>query len=108
MTISYFICISFRSSGEDVKEEVNQRTHEGETALFLAAKAGHHDVVSVLLQNEADPNISNNEDGSPVLQGINCYTNISSSAENQKGVTTVQRCSVKNQKVTVTIDFVQQ
>ncbi|XP_054758571.1 ankyrin repeat and SOCS box protein 3-like [Lytechinus pictus] len=55
---------------EDVKDELNQRTFEGETPLFLAAKAGHHDVVSVLLQNEADPNIPNNEDGSSILQAV--------------------------------------
>ena len=36
------------------------------------------------------------------------FTRLIAPAESQKGIVAVQRCSVENQKGTITIDFVQQ
>ncbi|XP_022089011.1 ankyrin repeat and SOCS box protein 3-like [Acanthaster planci] len=52
------------------KEDVNARTWEGETATFFAAKTGHLKILRLLVKHGGDPNISNNEDGSPILQAV--------------------------------------
>ncbi|XP_072031055.1 dynein axonemal heavy chain 12-like [Amphiura filiformis] len=51
-------------------DDINCRSFEGETPLWLAAKKGHHPVVLTLVETAADPNISNNEEGSPLLQAV--------------------------------------
>ena len=50
--------------------DINCRSFEGETPLWWAAKKGHHHIVQTLVEGGADPNISNNEEGSPLLQGM--------------------------------------
>lgn len=52
------------------KDDVNCRTFEGETALWLACLKGYHGIVITLVEAGADPNISNNEEGSPLLQAV--------------------------------------
>ncbi|XP_038049798.1 ankyrin repeat and SOCS box protein 15-like isoform X2 [Patiria miniata] len=50
--------------------DVNARTWEGETAVFLAARAGCLETLMLLIKDGADPNISNHEGGSPILQAV--------------------------------------
>lgn len=54
--------------------DVNWTTHEGESALLLACKRRQgteaEEFVNLLLQHGADPNILDNEEDSPLLEGI--------------------------------------
>tara|TARA_A100001037_G_scaffold276386_1_gene275638 strand:+ start:189 stop:611 length:423 start_codon:yes stop_codon:yes gene_type:complete len=53
---------------EDVQQYLSQGVSvdavdvEGRTALFFAAANGHLEIVELLLENEADPNIANAQD----------------------------------------------
>ena len=44
-----------------IKLDINARDREDSTALFRAAKVGEADIVKLLLQNGADPNIRNRD-----------------------------------------------
>lgn len=44
----------------------NQRNDEGQTALYLAARCGHSDIVSLLIQQGADPNFVGGKYGTPL------------------------------------------
>lgn len=47
---------------------VNQRTKDGMTPLHYAARAGHSDVVKVLLKHGADTNATDHDGGTPILE----------------------------------------
>lgn len=56
--------------------DINWTTHEGETALLLACKrrqgSDANAFVNLLLQYGANPNIVDNEEDSPLLEGLLC------------------------------------
>lgn len=50
-----------------IQLDINAKDREGSTALFRAAKIGAEDVIKVLLEFGADPNIVNRDDISPLV-----------------------------------------
>ena len=49
---------------------IDDQTYEGETPLYLAAREGHLDAISMLLDNDADISICNNEEVSVLIAAV--------------------------------------
>ncbi|XP_074660814.1 uncharacterized protein LOC141913248 isoform X2 [Tubulanus polymorphus] len=59
------ICQLLLTNGPSLAN-ANEQNTEGDTALHTAAQYGHTDVVSVLLENFADPGVRNKKDETPL------------------------------------------
>lgn len=62
-------CLEFLLRQED--SDVNWKTFEGETALLLAARAGHLQCTRMLLKNGAEVNSPTNEMYTPLFEAVN-------------------------------------
>lgn len=62
-------CIEFEAlkDGVFIHADVNSRSKNGKTALYLASANGHVEIVYFLLKNGADPNICDVDDTSPLM-----------------------------------------
>lgn len=58
------------SSTLDFRSFVNSQTHEGETALFLAARSGHLSVIKLLLKAKADIDLQTNDLSCPLYAAV--------------------------------------
>ena len=50
-----------------VKESINDQDKDGNTAFFFAAKKGYEDILDLLLEAKADPNLSNFRKRTPLM-----------------------------------------
>lgn len=62
-------CIEFEAlkDGVFIHADVNSRSKNGKTALYLASANGHVEIVYFLLKNGADPNICDDDNNSPLM-----------------------------------------
>ena len=66
--------MSAAGSAYGLRSYVNAQTHEGESALFLAAQRGHLAVVRLLLKAHANIDQSTNDLSSPLYAGLTAHS----------------------------------
>jgi TonB family protein len=62
--------MAVRSALESGRVDVDVRTSDGSTALMFASLAGHESVVTVLLDNGADPKLANEAGETPLILAV--------------------------------------
>ena len=55
---------------ETVKQNINERDKDGNTAFIFAARKGHDDILDTLLENDANPVLGNFRERTPLMEAV--------------------------------------